>query len=78
MIALFVYIIVTLILSFIFYLALLGINRGLIAKNENSKKKIFSKKVLSDNTVKDLTNLKKQRDDGNLSKKEFQSEKKKY
>jgi len=46
MIALFVYIIVTLILSFIFYLGVLGINRGLIAKNKNSKKKSLAKKLI--------------------------------
>tara|TARA_B100001057_G_scaffold263759_1_gene263916 strand:- start:676 stop:936 length:261 start_codon:yes stop_codon:yes gene_type:complete len=76
MIALFVYIVVTLILSFIFYLAAMGINRGIIAKNKNSKKKIFNKKDLSDNTLKELTNLKKLRDNGIIIKKKFQSKKK--
>ena len=37
MIALLVYIIVALILAFIFYLAILGINRGVEAKSRNKK-----------------------------------------
>ena len=43
-----VYIIVTLILFFIIYIALLGANRGIEAKNKNIKKK----NIIKENKVK--------------------------
>ena len=43
MIAWVVYILVGLILFFVLYLAILGVNRGVEAKNKNKKDKLFHK-----------------------------------
>ena len=72
-----IYIIVALILFFVLYLALQGINRGVEAKNLNkitkSKNNLSSKKSLTS----ELKKLKKLYDEGVISKKEFNLAKKK-
>jgi len=72
-----IYIIVGLILTFILYLAVLGINRGVKAKNLNKSKNLHNGKKFSKNIVEELKNLKTLYKDGTLSKKEFQAAKKK-
>ena len=77
MIAWIIYIIVFLILFFVLYLGILGVKRGLEAKNINKVIKIKyntkSSKYLS-NELKKLKNL---YDDGVIDKKEFSAAKKK-
>ena len=72
-----IYIIVALILFFVLYLALQGVNRGVEAKNLNkitkSKNNLSSKKSLTS----ELKKLKKLNDEGVISKKEFNLAKKK-
>ena len=72
-----IYIIVALILFFVLYLALQGVNRGVEAKNLNkitkSKNNLSSKK----NITSELKKLKKLNDEGVISKKEFNLAKKK-
>ena len=72
-----IYIIVALILFFVLYLALQGINRGVEAKNLNkitkSKNNLSSKKSITS----ELKKLKKLNDEGVISKKEFNLAKKK-
>ena len=72
-----IYIIVALILFFVLYLALQGINRGVEAKNLNkitkSKYNLSSKKSITS----ELKKLKKLNDEGVISKKEFNLAKKK-
>ncbi len=72
-----IYIIVALILFFVLYLALQGVNRGVEAKNLNkitkSKNNLSSKKSITS----ELKKLKKQYDEGVISKKEFNLAKKK-
>ena len=69
-----IYIIVAFILFFVLYLAILGIDRGVKAKNANkSKKKLNSPK----NITGELIRLKKLYDDGTIDKKEFNIAKKK-
>ena len=72
-----IYIIVALILFFVLYLALQGVNRGVEAKNLNkitkSKNNLSSKKKLTS----ELKKLKKLYDEGVISKKEFNLAKKK-
>tara|TARA_B100000161_G_C33514461_1_gene398008 strand:- start:457 stop:699 length:243 start_codon:yes stop_codon:yes gene_type:complete len=72
-----IYIIVALILFFVLYLALQGVNRGVEAKNLNkitkSKNNLSSKKSLTS----ELKKLKKLYDEGVISKKEFNLAKKK-
>ena len=66
-----IYIIVALILFFVLYLALQGVNRGVEAKNLNkitkSKNNLSSKKSITS----ELKKLKKLNDEGVISKKEF-------
>ena len=77
MIAWIIYIIVAFILFFVLYLAILGIDRGVKAKNvnksNNSKKKLKSTK----NITGELIKLRKLYDDGAIDKKEFNIAKKK-
>ena len=72
-----IYIIVALILFFVLYLALQGVNRGVEAKNLNkitkSKNNLSSKKSVTS----ELKKLKKLYDEGVISKKEFNLAKKK-
>ncbi len=72
-----VYIIVGFILFFVSYLAILGINRGVEAKNfnktNNLKKNSKHQKKISD----ELEKLKDLYNDGTISKKEFIAAKKK-
>ena len=72
-----IYIIVALILFFVLYLALQGVNRGVEAKNLNkitkSKNNLSSKKSITS----ELKKLKKLYDEGAISKKEFNLAKKK-
>ena len=72
-----IYIIVALILFFVLYLALQGVNRGVEAKNLNkitkSKNNLSSKKSITS----ELKRLKKLYDEGVISKKEFNLAKKK-
>jgi len=72
-----IYIIVALILFFVLYLAILGIDRGVKAKSanksNNSKKKLKSPKDITG----ELIRLKKLYDDGTINKKEFNFAKKK-
>ena len=72
-----IYIIVALILFFVLYLALQGVNRGVEAKNLNkitkSKNNLISKKSITS----ELKKLKKLYDEGVISKKEFNLAKKK-
>ena len=72
-----IYTIVALILFFVLYLALQGVNRGVEAKNLNkitkSKNNLISKKSITS----ELKKLKKLYDEGVISKKEFNLAKKK-
>ena len=72
-----IYIIVALILFFVLYLALQGVNRGVEAKNlnkiTNSNNNLSSKKSITS----ELKKLKKLNDEGVISKKEFKLAKKK-
>ena len=72
-----IYIIVAFILFFVLYLAILGIDRGVKAKNANKlnnlKKNINSPK----NITSELIKLKKLYKDGTIDKKEFNIAKKK-
>tara|TARA_B000000565_G_C23749317_1_gene364036 strand:- start:589 stop:831 length:243 start_codon:yes stop_codon:yes gene_type:complete len=72
-----IYIIVALILFFVLYLALQGVNRGVEAKNlnkiTNSNNNLSSKKSITS----ELKKLKKLNDEGVISKKEFNLAKKK-
>ena len=72
-----IYIIVGFILLFVLYLALLGINRGVEAKNINRAHKINNVKKKQKNVTSELAKLKKLYDDGVINKKEFNLEKKK-
>ena len=69
-----IYIIVGFILFFVMYLAVMGINRGVKAKDANKlKKKLDSPK----NITSELVKLKKLYDNGTIDKKEFNIAKKK-
>ena len=72
-----VYIIVGFILLFVLYLGLLGINRGVEAKNNNRAHKINNVKKKQKNVTSELAKLKKLYDDGVINKKEFNLAKKK-
>ena len=78
MISLAVYIIVGLILFFILYLAIQGIDRGVKAKNLNKSKNLYVDKMLSKNIAEELNKLKVLYKNGTINKKEFQAAKKKY
>ena len=77
MISWIIYIIVGLILFFVLYLAILGINRGVRAKNTNKSNNIENKLISKKNTSNELKKLKKLYDEGVINKKEFNNAKKK-
>ena len=72
-----IYLIVALILCFILYIASQGISRGLEAKNNNKKNFINTKKSPKKTISNEIKRLKKLRDQGALSNKEFEIAKKK-
>ena len=72
-----IYFLVALILCFIIYIASQGISRGLEAKNYNKKNFIKLKKSQNKNISNEIQKLKKLRDEGALSNKEFEIAKKK-
>ena len=76
MISWIIYIIVGLILFFVLYLAILGINRGVRAKNANKSNNIENKLISKKNTSNELKKLKKLYDEGVINKKEFNNAKK--
>ena len=78
MVTLIIYIIVALILGFIAYIGVLGINRGVQAKNYNKNNRLKNKKKNSNELADEFQKLKKLHDDGVLSKSEFNAAKKKY
>ena len=77
MVTLIIYIIVALILGFIAYIGVLGINRGVQAKNYNKNNRLKNKKKNSNELADEFQKLKKLHDDGVLSKSEFDAAKKK-
>ena len=77
MISWIIYIIVGLILFFVLYLAVLGVDRGVKAKNLNKLKNLDIDKRHSKNIAEELKKLKTFYEDGTISKKEFQAAKKK-
>tara|TARA_B100000123_G_scaffold262664_1_gene230948 strand:- start:134 stop:376 length:243 start_codon:yes stop_codon:yes gene_type:complete len=77
MISWIIYIIVGLILFFVLYLAVLGVDRGVKAKNLNKLKNLDIDKRPSKNIAEELKKLKIFYEDGTISKKEFQAAKKK-
>ena len=77
MVTLIIYIIVALILGFIAYIGVLGINRGVQAKNYNKNSRLKNKKKNSNELADEFQKLKKLHDDGVLSKSEFNAAKKK-
>ena len=77
MVTLIIYIIVALILGFIAYIGVLGINRGVQAKNYNKNSRLKNKKKSSNELADEFQKLKKLHDDGVLSKSEFNAAKKK-
>ncbi len=77
MISWIIYLIVALILCFILYIASQGISRGLEAKNNNKKDFINTKKSPKKIISNEIKRLKKLRDQGALSNKEFEIAKKK-
>ena len=77
MISWIIYLIVALILCFILYIASQGISRGLEAKNNNKKDFIKTKKSPKKTISNEIKILKKLRDQGALSNKEFEIAKKK-
>ena len=72
-----IYFLVALILCFILYIASQGISRGLEAKNYNKKNFIKLKKSQNKNISNEIQKLKKLRDEGALSNKEFEIAKRK-
>ena len=72
-----IYIIVALILCFILYIAFQGASRGIEAKNNNKKDFINTKKSPKNAISNEIKRLKKLRDQGALSNKEFEIAKKK-
>ena len=72
-----IYFIVALILCFILYLASQGISRGLEAKSDNKKDLIKFEKSPNKTISNEIKKLKKLRDEGALSNKEFEIAKKK-
>ena len=77
MISWIIYIIVGLILFFVLYLAVLGVDRGVKAKNLNKLKNLDIDKRHSKNIAEELKKLKIFYEDGTIIKKEFQAAKKK-
>ena len=72
-----IYIIVALILFFVLYLALQGVNRGVEAKNLNKITKLKNNLSSKKSITSELKKLKKLYDEGVISKKEFNLAKKK-
>ena len=72
-----IYIIVALILFFVLYLALQGVNRGVDAKNLNKITKSKNNSSSKKSITSELKKLKKLNDEGVISKKEFNLAKKK-
>ena len=77
MIAWIIYVVVGLILFFVLYLAVLGINRGVEAKKINNEEKLKNKSRFSKNISSELRKLKSLYEDGSITKKEFIAAKKK-
>ena len=77
MISWIIYIIVGLILVFVLYIAILGINRGVKAKNVNKSNNLENKLSSQKNISNELEKLKKLYDRGVINKKEFNIAKKK-
>lgn len=77
MISWIIYIIISLILFFVLYLAVLGVDRGVKAKNLNKLKNLDIDKRPPKNIAEELKKLKIFYEDGTISKKEFQAAKKK-
>ena len=75
MLTLIIYVAVGLILFFVLYLAMLGINRGVEAKNLN--KKNLRSQLRSKNIASELKKKKILYKDGAINRKEFIAEKKK-
>ncbi len=75
MLTLIIYVAVGLILFFVLYLAMLGINRGVEAKNLN--KKNLRNQFRSKNIASELKKLKILYNDGAINRKEFIAAKKK-
>tara|TARA_B100001564_G_C20574754_1_gene640110 strand:- start:208 stop:450 length:243 start_codon:yes stop_codon:yes gene_type:complete len=72
-----VYIIVFFILFFVLYLGILGVKRGLKAKNSNKVIKINNNTKSPTYVSTELKKLKKLHDDGVIDEKEFRAAKKK-
>ena len=72
-----IYNIVGLILVFVLYIAILGINRGVKAKNVNKSNNLENKLSSQKNISNELEKLKKLYDGGVINKKEFNIAKKK-
>ena len=72
-----IYIIVALILFFVLYLGLQGVNRGVEAKNLNKITKLKNNLSSKKSITSELKKLKKLNDEGVISKKEFNLAKKK-
>ena len=72
-----IYIIVGFILFFVLYLAILGIDRGVKAKNMNKINNLEDKFSSQKNITNELKKLKQLYDDGTINKKEFNVAKKK-
>ena len=77
MISLIIYIIVGLIIFFVLYLAIQGINRGVKAKNTNKIDNVKNEFNSQKNINNELKKLKKLYDSGVINKKEFNIAKKK-
>ena len=77
MISWIIYLIVSLILLFVLYLAIQGIDRGVKAKNMNKSNNQENKLSSQKNISYELEKLKKLYDDGTINKKEFNVAKKK-
>ncbi len=77
MISWIIYVIVGLILIFVLYLAILGINRGVEAKSMNKANNLENKLNSPNNITGEIKKLKKLYDNGVINKKEFDKAKKK-
>ena len=72
-----IYIIVGLILVFVLYIAILGINRGVKAKNMNKSNNLENKLSSPKNISNELKKLNELYNEGVINKKEFNIAKKK-
>ena len=77
MISWIIYVIVGLILIFVLYLAILGINRGVEAKSMNKANNLENNLNSPNNITGEIKKLKKIFDNGVINKKEFDKAKKK-